>query len=368
MINILVTEDNRYTIDNYLENRGSGLVGVLTPITYEELPALECLKCNHLIFSDLDLVSENHKLALRELAEYLSTTDIKVFNQPGTVLDRFHLLRCLFEKGINPHNVYRTNEPLDNIKYPVFIRHKDYHKGPITPLIHNIDELHRHLLSLRVTGHSVESIIIVEFVNTITNSGFYKKYSALKIGDKIIPRHLGYDKQWNVKANGDQSYKLTSEYLSDWTEYVMKFPHEEWVRDVFNHANIDYGRIDYGEKEGRLIAWEINLNPDYGRGGRRKKVPDPADVQQLKLEGHKRIFEVFHEMNKNRVTEIRFPKTALQEFSYKKSPSPITRIKRIYIRLIMLFPGMKGLLQSVRSLILTFLRLCSSLFSRSGYS
>lgn len=30
---------------------------------------------------------------------------------------------------------------------------------------------------------------------------------------------------------------------------------------IFNHANIQYGRIDVGLKDGQIQVWEINTNP-----------------------------------------------------------------------------------------------------------
>ena len=38
-------------------------------------------------------------------------------------------------------------------------------------------------------------------------------------------------------------------------------PHEAELRAIFKLARIDYGRIDYGIKDGQIQVWEINTNP-----------------------------------------------------------------------------------------------------------
>jgi hypothetical protein len=46
---------------------------------------------------------------------------------------------------------------------------------------------------------------------------------------------------------------------------------------IFELAHVEYGRIDYAIKDGRVQTWEINLNPTIGRGLRppsRKLAPE----------------------------------------------------------------------------------------------
>jgi hypothetical protein len=43
---------------------------------------------------------------------------------------------------------------------------------------------------------------------------------------------------------------------------VATRPHDAGVRRIFEKANIEYGRIDYGVcRDGRIVVWEINTNP-----------------------------------------------------------------------------------------------------------
>jgi hypothetical protein len=44
-------------------------------------------------------------------------------------------------------------------------------------------------------------------------------------------------------------------------DFVQSNPHERQIREIFALARIDYGRIDYSFKNGRIQVWEINTNP-----------------------------------------------------------------------------------------------------------
>ena len=47
-------------------------------------------------------------------------------------------------------------------------------------------------------------------------------------------------------------------------------PYAERLRPAFEAAGIDYGRADFGFRDGRLAVYEINTNPSIGlKGGSR---------------------------------------------------------------------------------------------------
>ena len=52
-------------------------------------------------------------------------------------------------------------------------------------------------------------------------------------------------------------------------DYVLSNPHEADCASSSRLRSVDYGRIDYAMKDGRIQTWEINLNPTIGRGLRR---------------------------------------------------------------------------------------------------
>jgi hypothetical protein len=51
-------------------------------------------------------------------------------------------------------------------------------------------------------------------------------------------------------------------------DYVSQNPHQEQLLKIFELAHVDYGRIDYSIKNGKVQTWEINLYPTIGRESR----------------------------------------------------------------------------------------------------
>jgi len=51
------------------------------------------------------------------------------------------------------------------------------------------------------------------------------------------------------------------ELLEEELEYVRTNPHAAMLEEIFDLAGIEYGRVDYGLRDGRPQVWEINTNP-----------------------------------------------------------------------------------------------------------
>ena len=133
-----------------------------------------------------------------------------------------------------------------------------------------------------------------------TSDGVFKKYSALKIKDIIIPRQLDYNMHWMVKTNIRFNTYPEKEYFEELELFMQKNPHSGWLKQIFEIAGIEYGRIDYGIFEGVPIVWEINLNPDYGscKKRRNRKGRDPV-VEKIRGD--------FHEQLKDKIIELNNP-------------------------------------------------------------
>ena len=62
---------------------------------------------------------------------------------------------------------------------------------------------------------------------------------------------------WQVKEADLRAPELLREELA----FVEANPDEVRLREVFELAHVDYGRIDYSRLDGELQVWEINTNP-----------------------------------------------------------------------------------------------------------
>ena len=100
--------------------------------------------------------------------------------------------------------------------------------------------------------------MITEFCDTRDKNGIVRKYSAFFIRGRIIPRHLFFGYNWCLKHA--QVYE--NDLLEEEVVYLKNNTHENELKPIFRMARIDYGRIDYGIKDGDIQVWEINTNPN----------------------------------------------------------------------------------------------------------
>ena len=99
------------------------------------------------------------------------------------------------------------------------------------------------------------------------------------------------------------SNELDEALIRENMAYIEANPHERWLRRVFGIAGAEYGRIDYGMRDGAPQVWEINLNPTIGMppNHQRKRV-DAAleDLREREREAfHSRLRDAFVALDRN---------------------------------------------------------------------
>ncbi len=282
-INFLVPENQIWIIQNF-QNRLPDKVGRKIQInTYEKLDELRKIDAGTVIFTGLGVITE----AQRELSTNVwnqlgeSESGFRLLNHPEKTLGRHELLGELHIRGINDFRSFTIQYVKEtDINFPVFIRERKKHTGSLTTLIHSISEFDLALKDVKKRGYNLTELLVVEYVHTADSNNIYRKYSAFKIGDKIIARYLTLSYDWVTKENADDhtdKVLYTDELIQEEHEYIVGNPHEEELRNIFNIAHIDFGRIDYGFKDGRIQVWEINTLPTFG------SMPNKADLRSDKL-------------------------------------------------------------------------------------
>jgi hypothetical protein len=264
------TKRHDYTIREYLASRGRALGRTIRPVAYEDVLRARRVRPGTWVFTDLERLSPSASEAAGRLWRSLeeSGAPVRLVNHPLRVLRRYELLRRLRERGSNAFGVQRVTEAREPESYPVFVRGENDHLGSRTPLLHSRRELDEALEKLVASGGSRERLLVVEFCDTTDERGLFRKYSAFYIAGRVIPRHVFFGEDWSLKH---------PRVVDDETDRVERLycetnPHEAEVRDVFGLAQIGFGRIDYGVRDGRIQVWEINTNPyittDADAGGR----------------------------------------------------------------------------------------------------
>jgi hypothetical protein len=246
----------------YMKSWGPAPNSRMRYLRYNDLRQMRELERGTYIFTEHEHLSAAELQLARQLWDTLSKAEppVRLVNDPSKVLGRLDLLQRLFSEGINRFRAVRANEPralLASLRYPVFVREEKAHKGTLTPLLHGPDDLFRALRRLPLMGYYARDLLVVEFCDTSDGSGIIRKYSAFRIAGRIIPRHVLFGRNWNLKQP-----ELEDPYLqAERDEYLKTNPHEAEIAHAFDLGGFDYGRIDYSLLDGGLQVWEINSNP-----------------------------------------------------------------------------------------------------------
>lgn len=208
-------------------------------------PIRRRLKAGTVIFSDIERLTPNLKPIAEKIYMEAEKAKCNILNHPNKSLKRYSLQKALN----NDFSVYKSDEDA-NLRFPVFLKEENEHKGSATGLLYSKHELADALL--RHPGY-----LILEYLDTSDELGIFRKYSSFYIDGLVIPRHILFSKNWEVK-NPDI---INPETVAEELVYIKENPYKQDIMEIFNKANIQYGRIDYSFYQGRMQVWEINTNP-----------------------------------------------------------------------------------------------------------
>ncbi len=293
MIYFFVPSASRFGIDDYVADRGGPLADVLSVVPYEDLVRERTVPTGTCVLSALDQLTGPQRAAAVELCESLPPT-ARVLNHPGRTLLRYDLLRKLHVRGVNDFRAFRLSDKIDSLRFPVFLREENAHRGNVSELVTTRKELDAALVVAIIRGVPASELLVVEFSDTVSSNGVYRKYSAYVVGDAVIPRCINSCDYWMVKhsriAYDDASIREEREYLES-------NPHESWLRDEFRQANVQYGRIDYSLRDGEPRIWEINTHPTIGgrRDNRKIRPPAQEEIYRKREPTRKMFFDRFME-------------------------------------------------------------------------
>jgi hypothetical protein len=260
MIRLLTTPRGTYPVKKFLEVDGARQEARIESVTYGgEVRRGVTGPATH-IFGDLERVAPPRLGSLaKEWSELEAAGGNRLLNHPVRALRRYELLRTLHEAGINEFNLYRLDEVRRPARFPVFIRREEEHDGPVTGLLRDQAQYDRELKAIAKLPIARDRLLAVECCDTRDANGINRKYSAACIGGEIKPMHLYVSRFVIVKHSTDAI--VDAETADEEMRYFDENPHESQLREIFALARIDYGRIDYSFRKGRIQVWEINTNP-----------------------------------------------------------------------------------------------------------
>ncbi|MCS3904360.1 hypothetical protein J2T55_002396 [Methylohalomonas lacus] len=260
MICYFVSEPHQHTVRNYLADRGQSLAAHFTIIAYERVFAHRNLPAaGTYIFSDIERLTPARLDVARQLYRLIRQQypSARILNHPDKSACRYTLLTELHDKQQNRFRVRRANMDCSDLRFPVFIRLENDHKGSRTRLLHDGRELRQAIAALRRRSLPARQLLVTEFCDTADAAGLYRKYAAFVVAGRIIPRHLIFGHEWMLKNPAFSDDERAREQLA----FIRSNPHEETLQGICADARIDYGRIDYSLLDDRIQVWEINTNP-----------------------------------------------------------------------------------------------------------
>jgi hypothetical protein len=265
----VVRRRHRYTIDQFLAAYARRLPFRLEVLSWERAFRARRLPRATYLLTDLERLAPADQERAARIRSALVEAGARVLNDPLRSLGRYEMLRRLHDAGLNDFDAVRLTEGRWPERWPVFVRDEREHVGALTPLLHSREELAAAVESLVAEGRTRDGRIAVGFGAEADPDGSFRKYGAFRVGDRIVPRHVFWSKDWVVRSAGRVDAAREQEEL----RYVRESPHERELREIFDRARIDYGRIDYGLVGGRVQTWEINTNAvlagDDGSGPQR---------------------------------------------------------------------------------------------------
>ncbi|MEQ1901504.1 MAG: hypothetical protein ABL866_12310 [Devosia sp.] len=291
------------TIWFFIWGAGWRRVPFIQPLTYEELFRKRRAPVGNYVFTDFDRMSAYEIQCAASVAQTMQDFDpaIRIYNHPLKALERFALLSKLQQEGLNDFGAVRLEGGGRPAAYPVFLRCEDDCKKPDSGLLQNETEFDAAVAGLGGRGIPLKRRIAVQYHAEASPDGFFRKYGALRIGNRIVLQHILRNTDWYVKR-GQVERDAAAE--QEFMNLFDNFTHAETLEKVFDLAKIDYGRADYGIVNGRIQIYEINTNPTIPKL-RRKRVNN--DGRYLRLAPT--LLEGFQSMNTPHRTgpPIRFP-------------------------------------------------------------
>lgn len=258
MIYYISTAEHEYALGKYLHYYASDIKEQIRIIPYERLFQIDLLQRGVFIFTDFDRLTDAVLNKVSNYCDWLIESSITTLNHPKYSLMRFALLDCLYKKNINDFAVWRLSDWQSVSRFPVFIRHEKGHDDLLSDLLETPQALAETVDMLVKQEEYCDDIIIVEFYNKPLDDNKYRKYSVYKVGDTFYAQHCFSSENWFIKFPGQ---KMSNREKSETRDFVKKNPHKEKLKEIFQIAKIDYGRIDYCIVDNKIQVFEINTNP-----------------------------------------------------------------------------------------------------------
>jgi hypothetical protein len=148
------------------------------------------------------------------------------------------------------------------LKYPLILRTDHLHRGLNMFLVNDSEEA-RQVSQLEINP---PLDLALEFVDTRSSDGYFRKWRSHVIGNKVIPRQVQLSKSW--KVNLDEAEPCEQAVEENRQLISQGEPHAGLVALSARALGADIIALDYSKKpDGSYVFWEGNRNFDLSVGG-----------------------------------------------------------------------------------------------------
>lgn len=327
MIHVLAPRAGLFGIGDFVKTDGAALAGIVTVTSYEDAFAGKPLPVGAYIFAGLDQLTETETELVARFHRVLADVSpaLPRLNHPDRWRPRGDLLNAAFEAGINTFGSTRVSAS-SRRRFPVFLRSESEHSGSLSPILHTEAGLARAVVAALLRGYRFRDLLAVEYCHTADGEGVFHKYSALVVGPHIVPRSVTTSRKWVTKIGGRITDPAAARAER---EYVEGSPHEQWLRGVAALGGVEYGRIDYGLREGRPELWEINTNPTIG-AQLAKPLPNawPEGVVPGNRLSYEKICTAMEDINRRAVAALEAAGAGARQLHVPVSAGEHSRLRR----------------------------------------
>lgn len=275
MVHLLTPRGSIPYAQDYLDRADVGARGDC--MGYEDLPHRIEYPWGQYVFTGINRLGPASVEMLAELSGQLEIgTGLPPLNHPRKTLRRLELLQALHREGLNDFRAYGAWEDFSQARFPVFVRPREQDGGS-PPLLYSKNQVVRAIGKELMAGWSLRDVLVVEFEDTASRGGLFRKYSAYVVGSRIIPFSLYIGSNWVLRSDGAVD---TPEGIEEERSFIEENPHHDQLARIFSIAETQFGRIDYSLKDGRIQTWEINTLPLLRRPP--DSHPRPDDLSALR--------------------------------------------------------------------------------------
>lgn len=256
MVIYLSRWDHAYTVKSLRREK------LFKPMSYDEAFQAKSLPSGTYIFTDLDRLGTWELELAAVVYRVLKEAGAQVINDPAKVRTRYSLLKTLYLEGVNTFQVYRPSLGEWPERYPVFVRRDHFHSGVLSELIEDETSLRDALDKASKDGIPDSNLMVVEYAAEPTREGLFQKHAVYRIVDRYFRDLTVNESNWVAKF-GEHGVAGEELYQNE-LDNMQAVPFSETIRQVFEIANIEYGRVDFGIVAGKPQFYEINTNPHVG--------------------------------------------------------------------------------------------------------